>query len=339
MKNLILLSCCSFVLLLGCSTKKDTRTVVNVQPTVDVVHTVDGENLDLQLVGQLAMQSANSAELEKKLNDPATAINNLDLDADGNVDWITVTDGPTSNPLHRVISLAVHFSADDIQEVATIEIEKTSSTGGTVHLVGSHNVYGPSAVYQSSFGFASAPLFSYMYGYSAVPYVPYYSRHYYYSPPTYYRPRTVVPVTSYRATTQTVLRSYATSTTGRSTTFSKRNNSTYKSKVESPNKGRSSAKYAATRDTKTSQKQFNAATSAQKDRLKSGKSAFSKTKKDDKATTTQRATTRNSAPRVRNQPSKPSTRPTVQKPTKPKRPAMRPSSSSKKSSTAKKKHY
>jgi len=259
--------------------ESEKRSVVNVNPASETVNTVDGENLDLQLVGQLALESKNSEELEKKLNDTSLGINNLDLDGDGKVDYITVTDGENSDPNHKIISLSVNFAEDDIAEVATIEIDKTDDAGGEVHLVGNETVYGGNTHYNSHFSFSDALMFHYMFG---PRYRPYYSPYYGYRHPTYYRPMVVVPVSSYRTTVRTTSRTYS----SRSNTSFSKNTTKRVSKVQSPNKGKTSKKYATTRSNKQSQKSFSKTNSSQKKKLNSKNSGFKKKTPAKKSTPT-----------------------------------------------------
>ena len=58
--------------------------------------------LDLQAVGDLFKDSKNLDEFEKNLNDPDNGINNLDLDNDGNVDYIRAVE-KTADNTHLVI--------------------------------------------------------------------------------------------------------------------------------------------------------------------------------------------------------------------------------------------
>lgn len=284
MKNYLVLALLA-MFVFSCSNKKQ-NTTVSVQPATETVNTLDGENFDLELVGQLATQSASVGEFEKVINDPETGVNNLDLDGNGEVDWITVTEAESTIPTSRLMSLAVYFSDTDVEEVATIEIDKTNPAGGEVHLVGSERLYGSGAHYHSSFSMSDAILFHYMFG---PRYRPYHSPYYSYRTPAYYSHRRVVPMTAYRTQTRTVKR---TTSTKSKSSFTK-STAPRKSKVSSPNKGKSSAKYTQTKDTRsktTSQKQFNKASANQKNKLNSGNSAFKK-KDTKKSTTATKSTT------------------------------------------------
>lgn len=252
-------------------TQKQPKTTVTVNPVAESVNTLDGENFDLALAGQLAMQSVSVGEFEQTINDPEVGLNNLDLDGNGEADWITVTEANSSVPTSRLMSLSVNFSETDVEHIADIEIDKTSSAGGEVHLRGSERLYGDNNYYRNSFSMSDAILFHYMFG---PRYRPYHSPYYAYRTPAYYRPVRVVPITRYRTQTRTVRTNRVKSTS----TFAK-SNTAPKSKVSSPNKGKSSTKYTKTKQVRSktaSQKQFNKATAKDKQKLNSGNSAFKK---------------------------------------------------------------
>ena len=81
-----------------------------------------GEDLDLYAVLDLLEESENLEEFEKALNDEEKGINNLDLNEDGEVDYIKVDESVEENT--HLIILQVEVEENDFQDVATIEIEK-----------------------------------------------------------------------------------------------------------------------------------------------------------------------------------------------------------------------
>jgi hypothetical protein len=117
--------------------------------------------LDLQAVGGLVQKAKDGADLERLLNDAKTGINNLDLDEDGKVDYIQVTEyGEGDN---RGFSLTVELSEEEEQEIATIDIEKTGTETATVQTHGNPNIYGNNHYYRSSFGLTDALLLGWMF--------------------------------------------------------------------------------------------------------------------------------------------------------------------------------
>ncbi len=120
------------------------RYNVNVRT---VAYAADG--LDLSALGSLLQKAKNAAELERLLNDPRTGINNLDLNEDGKVDYIKVTE--FGNDKTRGFSLTVEPEKGEIQEVATIEIEKEGDQA-RVEVRGNEQIYGPQHIYHNTFG-------------------------------------------------------------------------------------------------------------------------------------------------------------------------------------------
>ncbi len=118
---------------------------VNVQTMV-----YGGAGLDLATVGSLLKKAENASELERLLNDPKTGINNLDLNEDGKVDYIKVTEYGTEQT--KSFSLTVEPVAGETQEVATIEIEKSGNDQASVEVKGNEQIYGQNHYHRSSFG-------------------------------------------------------------------------------------------------------------------------------------------------------------------------------------------
>jgi hypothetical protein len=112
-----------------------------------VSYAADG--LDLSALGSLLKKAKDAAELERLLNDPKTGINNLDLNEDGKVDYIKVTE--FGNDKTKGFSLTVEPEKGEVQEVATIEIEKEGDKAN-VQVRGNEQIYGSGHIYHNSFG-------------------------------------------------------------------------------------------------------------------------------------------------------------------------------------------
>jgi hypothetical protein len=97
------------------------------------------EGLDLQAVSELFKESENLEEFEKSLNDPEVGINNLDLDENGEVDFIRVVEEVTDDV--HVIILQASLGEDEFQDVATIEVEKTDEDY-SMQVQGNEELYG-----------------------------------------------------------------------------------------------------------------------------------------------------------------------------------------------------
>jgi hypothetical protein len=99
-----------------------------------------GDHLDLYGVLDLFRRSENPEEFEKKLNSPETKLNNLDLNGDGETDYIRVIDR-TENGLHALV-LQIPVNEDESQDVAVIEIEKNGEEAAHLQIVGDEELYG-----------------------------------------------------------------------------------------------------------------------------------------------------------------------------------------------------
>jgi hypothetical protein len=126
-----------FLLIVFCAISVFAQeSVTVVTPTTEA-----GEDLDLHAVVELLQDSENLEEFEKALNDSANEINNLDLDEDGQVDFIRVLEYSQENT--HVIVLQVPLGENEYQDVATIEIQEGETDEDWVlQAVGAEDIYG-----------------------------------------------------------------------------------------------------------------------------------------------------------------------------------------------------
>ena len=234
MKNYLVLIL-SIALIFGSCTRRQPRQPVVKQSseiTVNAADVLAGANFDLQALGEMVKKTANPSELEKMLNTEGS-INNLDLDSDGNVDVIKVTEyGESPN-------IGLSFCAilpDGEPEFANIEINTTTNQ---VVMSGNETYYGSGHHYTSHYSPSDYLLFAYL----ARPHRAYHSPYYYGHYGSYYRPYVSVGYGSYsnRSSIRTsrTSKSY-TKTTTRTT-----------SKIKSPNKSNVSKKATATANKKS----------------------------------------------------------------------------------------
>jgi hypothetical protein len=212
---------------------------VNVQTMVPA-----SDGLDLKAVGELLKKADSAEELEKLLNSPAQGVNNLDLDADGKVDYISVTE--YGNDKVKGFSLTTQPASGETQELATIEVEKVSDSEGEMQIRGNEQIYGSNHYYHSHFGFTDFLIMSYLFS----PHRFYSSPWGYGAYPSYYSPYRTMPYNDYR------------SRTGRYTSgssFRSSNRSTINSNIKSPNAGKTATRVRAPlKNPSTSQKSFQA---------------------------------------------------------------------------------
>ncbi len=113
----------------------------------------DGEDLDLKAVLGKLEEVSSFEELEKALNDSSQTLNNLDLNKDGKVDYITVIENKEKNV--HIATLRVLLSEKEQQDVANIVIEKTSDTKISLQIIGDEDLYGKDYIVQPDDGYVS----------------------------------------------------------------------------------------------------------------------------------------------------------------------------------------
>lgn len=156
------------------------------------------ENFDLQRVGSLLERSNSPQEFEAYLNED-DGINNLDLNGDGYVDYISVDEFEDRGDGERGLSLFSRFGPDLIQEIATIIFyrDDLNSPGARIVLAGNEQIYGDNNYYETNWADRSVGIVTSLFGERDA----YYRSPYYYdnypddyeiyevAPPQYYRTR------------------------------------------------------------------------------------------------------------------------------------------------------
>lgn len=99
-----------------------------------------GDNLNLYAVLKIFQESKTLEEFEKRLNDEEEKINNLDLDNDDKIDYITVTDN-VKDDVHN-IALEIFVNKDEKQSVAVFVVAREKNGGTTIQVVGDEDLYG-----------------------------------------------------------------------------------------------------------------------------------------------------------------------------------------------------
>ena len=112
--------------------------------TVSAKSTDISEGLDLKVVAKLFADAKNLEEFEKMLNNPDSAFCNLDLNGDGQVDYLRVVEMGEGNK--RLIVLQAVLAKDIFQDVASIYVEKDEKNEVSVQVVGDEYVYGANYV-------------------------------------------------------------------------------------------------------------------------------------------------------------------------------------------------
>lgn len=103
-----------------------------------------GDNFSLEGALELLKQSKSPEEFEKKLNTEDNYVNNLDLNEDGDIDYVRVVDNMEGDV--HAIALQVDVSKDETQDIAVILIEKTGTENALLQIIGDEDVYGEETI-------------------------------------------------------------------------------------------------------------------------------------------------------------------------------------------------
>jgi len=103
-----------------------------------------GDNFSLQGALDLFKQSASPEAFEKLLNSADNKVNNLDLNEDGNTDYIRVVNKKDNDV--QVFILQALVSSTESQDIAVIELQKTGDNNAIVQIVGDPDIYGESVI-------------------------------------------------------------------------------------------------------------------------------------------------------------------------------------------------
>ena len=113
---------------------------------------------DVNKLAQFVKTSTDPATLEKAINDPANRINNLDLDKDGNIDYLKVEEADNNK-----LKVMDDVSSSESVTVASINVspDNTNNTAD-LSIQGNPNYVGYNNYYHSSFSFGDMLLLSYL---------------------------------------------------------------------------------------------------------------------------------------------------------------------------------
>ncbi len=103
-----------------------------------------GDNFSLEGALALFKKSNSLEDFEKLLNQEDNNVNNLDLNNDGNIDYINVDD-IKQNDTH-VIVLSTFLNKTEKQDIATIGIEKTAKNEASLQIEGDEDLYAENTI-------------------------------------------------------------------------------------------------------------------------------------------------------------------------------------------------
>ncbi|MBU3676283.1 MAG: hypothetical protein FGM54_03755, partial [Chitinophagaceae bacterium] len=99
-----------------------------------------GDNLNLYAVMDLFQKSPTLEEFENALNSEDQKVNNLDLNNDGDIDYIKVIDN-VKGTTHNIV-LRVDVRKKESQDVAVFVVDKNKDGNVSIQLIGDKDLYG-----------------------------------------------------------------------------------------------------------------------------------------------------------------------------------------------------
>src|SRR4030066_557411 len=107
-----------------------------------------GDNFSLQGALEMFKKANSPEEFEKLINTKDNNVNNLDLNEDGDIDYIRVV-GKKEGDVHAFV-LQVPVSENENQDIAVIELEKTDKETAMLQIVGDEDIYGEQTIIEPS---------------------------------------------------------------------------------------------------------------------------------------------------------------------------------------------
>ncbi|CAA9196811.1 YML083C domain-containing protein [Flavobacterium collinsii] len=107
-----------------------------------------GDNLNLYAVLDVFQKSKTLEEFERVLNEQDSKVNNLDLNNDGEIDYIEIESQKKGNT--HVIVLQVAINSKEKQDVAVIEVDKDKKNNVHVQIIGDQDLYGKNYIVEPS---------------------------------------------------------------------------------------------------------------------------------------------------------------------------------------------
>lgn len=123
---------------------------VNAQNTGEDSTGLPGDNFSLQGALEMFKKANSIEEFEKLINTENNGVNNLDLNGDGEIDYVRIIDKADGDA--HVFILQVPVSATESQDIAVIELEKTGSANAMVQIIGDEDIYGEETIVEPNGG-------------------------------------------------------------------------------------------------------------------------------------------------------------------------------------------
>ena len=103
-----------------------------------------GDNFSLQGALEMFKKAGSPEEFEKLLNTEENKVNNLDLNEDGNIDYIRVINKRENDV--QIFVLQALVSDKESQDIAVIELEKTGKDNAVIEITGDEDIFGEETI-------------------------------------------------------------------------------------------------------------------------------------------------------------------------------------------------
>lgn len=103
-----------------------------------------GDNFSLHGALQMFQNATSPEDFEKAINTEDNHVNNIDLNGDGETDYIRVVN-IADKDVHAFV-LQVPVSESESQDIAVIELEKTGEASAVIQIVGDEEIYGEQVI-------------------------------------------------------------------------------------------------------------------------------------------------------------------------------------------------
>lgn len=124
--------------LMTCSCAASNTVTVSAQ-TTEIAN-----DLDLKAIASAFGSSSSVEQFEEKLNDQNLGLSNLDLNGDGEVDYLRCIESGTQNS--RYILIQAVLALNVYQDIANIVVEKDNTGNISTKVVGDSYIYGPNYI-------------------------------------------------------------------------------------------------------------------------------------------------------------------------------------------------
>ena len=134
-----------FFLLLLYSVNISAQDDMSEEPTG-----LPGDNFSLEGALELFKNASSPEDFEKSLNSKDNHVNNIDLDGDGEIDYIRVI-SKQNDDVH-IFVLQVAVSESENQDIAVIELEKKGNEEAVLQIIGDEDIFGEEIIVEPSSG-------------------------------------------------------------------------------------------------------------------------------------------------------------------------------------------